>query len=195
MNTILILLGESGCGKSTTREILLRNNTGYRFHKVVSYTTRPKREGEKNGEDYYFVSEEQFTKIKEENLFAETGSYRNWHYGSLKKDYESGNAIAILTPHGVRELQKALRNSNCRIFTAYLKVPRRDRLITLLERGDDIEEAYRRNISDIGQFDGIESEADFTIYNEAYHHSYLTICRAILEELDKAEKRKEGTSE
>ncbi len=53
----------------------------------------------------------------------------------------------------------------------YLKVDRRSRLIKLLERGDDIEEAYRRSLSDVGQFDSFENEADFVLENKNYEYS------------------------
>ena len=49
----------------------------------------------------------------------------------------------------------------------YLNVSRRERLIRILKRGDDIEESYRRNLSDVGMFDGIEKEIDYTINVES----------------------------
>jgi guanylate kinase len=41
----------------------------------------------------------------------------------------------------------------------------------MLKRGDDIEEAYRRNLSDVGQFDGIEKEVDHHLLNYGYMHT------------------------
>ncbi len=48
-----------------------------------------------------------------------------------------------------------------------MNVSRRERLIRILKRGDDIEESYRRNLSDVGMFDGIEKEIDYTINVES----------------------------
>ena len=48
-----------------------------------------------------------------------------------------------------------------------MNVSRRERLIRILKRGDDIEESYRRNLSDVGMFDGIEKEVDYTINVES----------------------------
>lgn len=55
MNKI-ILVGKAASGKDHMRKIL----QGRGFKYGVSYTTRPKREGEIDGEDYYFVSEQEF---------------------------------------------------------------------------------------------------------------------------------------
>ena len=163
---MLILLGESASGKSSIVRHLVKE---YGFKNIVTYTTRPPREGEKDGIDYHFISEEQFLKYQAEGFFAETAVYRKWYYGSAKKDYmqESNKVVAVLTPHGLRQIKK----NKLEVFSIYIAVPRRDRLIKILERGDDIEESYRRNLSDVGQFDGIMDEVNFTVANEKYNKS------------------------
>lgn len=153
---MIILVGESGSGKTTIVEDLLWRIPN--SHKIVSYTTRPPRSGEEDGVDYHFITDDKFAEMKSAGLFAETGSYRGWHYGSLLADYDEA-AIAILTPHGLRQIQRK-RND---VFSVYLKVSRRERLIRLLNRGDDIEEAYRCSVSDLGQFDGIQDEVSCVV--------------------------------
>lgn len=138
------------------------------YTKVVSYTTRPPRPGEEDGVDYHFISDEKFKDMEKRGEFAETGAYRGWYYGSAKVDYQH-NALAVLTPHGMRQVKKNFsKSSEHDIKVVYLDVPRRDRLIKILQRGDDVEEAYRRNLSDLGQFDGIRDEADFVIANPGF---------------------------
>lgn len=153
---MIILVGESGSGKTTIVEDLLWRIPN--SHKIVSYTTRPPRSEEEDGVDYHFVTEDKFAEMKSTGLFAETGSYRGWHYGSLLTDYHE-TAIAVLTPYGLRQIKRK-RND---VFSVYLKVSRRERLIRLLNRGDDIEEAYRCSVSDLGQFDGIQDEVSCVI--------------------------------
>ena len=68
--------------------------------------------------------------------------YRGWYYGTAAEDC-TDDKLAILTPHGLRQI-KQLPNLN--IVSFYIDVPRRDRLIKILERGDDIEEAKRHGI-------------------------------------------------
>lgn len=103
--------------------------------------------------------------------------YNGWRYASIKSDYEddSDDKVAVLTPHGIRQIRK----NGIDIFVVYIKIPRRDRLIKILQRGDNIEEAYRRSLSDVGQFDGIEDEADLIIKNDGYTKSVKDISSII----------------
>lgn len=161
---MIVLVGESASGKSSIEKYLVDN---YGYNKVVSYTTRQPRPNEVDGIDYHFVSVDEFLKLKEQGFFAETAVYNNWYYGTAKEDC-TDDKIAVLTPHGLRQISKV---NGINVLSFYIDVPRRDRLIKILQRGDDIEEAYRRSLSDVGQFDGIEDEVDHIIYNAKYHKS------------------------
>ena len=173
---MLIIIGESASGKSSVAKYLVDN---FDFENIVTYTTREPREGEINDIDYHFISKLQFEHLLALGSFAETAVYNEWYYGSAKEDYINSNSktkVAILTPHGIRQIRK----NGIDIYVVYIKVPRRDRLIKILQRGDDIEEAYRRNLSDMGQFDGIEDEVDLVIENAGYKKSVQQIVEKIL---------------
>lgn len=171
---MLVLIGESASGKSSIARYLVNNCD---FSNIVAYTTRQPREREIDGIDYHFISESDFENMANCQSFAETANYNGWYYGSAKKDYmdNSQMKVAVLTPHGIRQI----RNNGINIYTAYIKIPRRDRLIKILQRGDNIEEAYRRSLSDVGQFDGIEDEADLIIENAGYKKSIQQIAEQI----------------
>lgn len=170
---MIVLVGESASGKSSIEKYLVEN---YGYNKIVSYTTRPPREGEVNGVDYHFISIEQFKSLKERCFFAEMAVYRDWYYGTAKEDC-TNDKIAVLTPHGLRQISK-IKDIN--VISFYINVPRRDRLIKILRRGDDIEESYRRNVSDVGMFDGIEDEVDYVIDNIGYNKSIKKMSEEIL---------------
>lgn len=169
---MIVLVGESASGKSSIEKYLVDN---YGYNKIVSYTTREPREGEVDGVDYHFISVEQFYKLKGEMFFAETAVYNNWHYGIAKEDC-TDDKVAVLTPHGLRQVSKL---SNINVISFYISVPRRDRLIKILQRGDNIEEAYRRNLSDIGQFDGISDEVNYIIHNDGYKKSIMEMAEEV----------------
>ena len=158
---MIVLVGESASGKSSIEKYLVNN---YEYKKVVSYTTRPPRDGEIDGVDYHFIDVEKFLKLKAEGFFAEVAMYREWYYGTAKEDC-TNDKIAVLTPHGLRQASKI---DSINVTSFYINVHRRDRLIKILQRGDNIEEAYRRSLSDVGQFDGIEDEVDYIIHNAGY---------------------------
>lgn len=174
---MIILVGESASGKSSIEKYLMDN---YGYNKIVSYTTRQPREGEVDGVDYHFIDKSQFRRLKLQGFFAETAIYNDWYYGIAKKDC-TNDKIAVLTPHGLRQIK---RIQDIDVTSFYINVPRKERLIKILQRGDDIEEAYRRNLSDVGQFDGISDEVDFVIYNDGYEKSIKEMSREVLNHIN-----------
>lgn len=169
---MIVLVGESASGKSSIEKYLV---DWYGYKKIVSYTTRQPREGEINGVDYHFVSMERFEALKEQGFFAENAKYNGWGYGIAKEDC-TDDKVAVLTPHGLRQVSK-IKDINVTSF--YINVPRRDRFIKILQRGDNIEEAYRRSLSDVGQFDGIEDEVDYIINNDGYKKSIAEMAQEV----------------
>lgn len=174
MLMIVVLVGESASGKSTIANLIQERDPS--FSKIITYTTRPMRDGETDGVDYHFVSEEEFDRMERDGEFFESASYRGWRYGSASGDYADGkDHVVVLTPHGYRMLKRRRESSSwlhhTRIVSIYLDVDRRSRIIKLLERGDDIDEAYRRSLSDAGQFDGFEDETEYKITNNGYEKS------------------------
>lgn len=173
---MIVLVGESASGKSSIEKCLV-NKYGYK--NIISYTTRPPRDGEVNGVDYYFISTGEFEYLKTNNFFAETTSYRGWQYGTARTDC-TDDKVVVLNPHGLRQMKK---NNSINIVSFYINVPRRDRLIKILQRGDDIEESYRRNVSDWGQFTGIEDDVDYVIENPSYKFSIEEMTEKVLKHL------------
>lgn len=174
---MIVLIGESASGKSSIEKYLVNN---YGYSKVISYTTRQPRGNEINGVDYHFITESQFCKLKKQGFFVETAVYNGWHYGTAKNDC-TDNKVAVLTPHGMRQLKKF---KDINIISFYINVPRRDRLIKILQRGDNIEEAYRRNVSDVGMFDGVEDEVDFIINNNEYKKTISEMATEIIKSIN-----------
>lgn len=170
---MIVLVGESASGKSSIEKYFVDN---YGYNKIVSYTTRPPRDGEVDGVDYHFISTEQFETLSEQCFFAEQAVYRDWYYGVAKEDC-TDDKVAVLTPHGLRQVSK-IKDIN--VISFYINVPRRDRLIKILQRGDSIEESYRRNLSDVGMFDGIWDEVDYTINNVGYNKSIADMSKEVL---------------
>ncbi len=168
---MLVILGESASGKSTVQDILCDR---YEFKKLTTYTTRQPRKGEVDGVDYHFITEEKFNELLGENFFCESAKYNGWSYGTATEDC-TNDKVAVLTPHGFRQISKLVNTTSF-----YINVPRRDRLIKILNRGDNIEEAYRRSLSDIGMFDGISDEVDFVISNDGYARSPIEMAEEII---------------
>lgn len=161
---MIVLVGESASGKSSIEKKLVSK---YGYTKVISYTTRKPRDGEKHGVDYFFVSEDEFNSLSLHGIFAETTVYNGWLYGAPKNQCTE-NSVLVANPYGLRQIRK---NEELNVVSFYISVPRRDRLIKILQRGDNIEESMRRSTHDEGQFNGIEDEVDFIVKNNDYEVS------------------------
>lgn len=84
---LIILSGPSGVGKGTIREKLFQNedlNLAY----SISMTTRPPREGEVDGQDYFFISEAEFQEKIKNGLLIEWAQFVGNYYGTPKEYVE-----------------------------------------------------------------------------------------------------------
>lgn len=79
---IIIISGPSGAGKTTVCKALLKQNKELLYS--VSATTRERRKGEVDGDDYYFLREEEFENWDREGKFLETEVVHGNRYGTLK---------------------------------------------------------------------------------------------------------------
>ena len=131
---LIIITGPSGVGKGTVvKEIL--NMDDSKLWLSISATTRNARNGEINGEHYYFLSKDKFKQMIKDNLFIEWAEFAGNFYGtplkSISQKIESGykvileievegarqikekfpNCISIfLLPPNIKELEKRIRN-------------------------------------------------------------------------------------
>ena len=76
---LVVISSPSGAGKTTLARRLAERQ---KMHFSVSYTTRSRRPGEKDGEDYHFVSEERFVRMVNERAFAEEAFVHGHRYGT-----------------------------------------------------------------------------------------------------------------
>jgi guanylate kinase len=82
----LILSSPSGGGKTTIAKELLRRRSDMGYS--VSCTTRPARPGESDGQDYYFISPEQFEAARTHGEFAESAEVHGNMYGTLRREVD-----------------------------------------------------------------------------------------------------------
>ena len=85
--SLLVLSGPSGCGKNTVLDALMAIDS--EICQTVSATTRAARAGEKNGVDYYFISEKDFLRRVENDEFVEYVQYANRYYGTLRSEIDN----------------------------------------------------------------------------------------------------------
>ena len=103
MGKIVYLRGKSGAGKDTVYKQVLENKE-IEFQKIIPYTTRPIRAGEKNGMEYFFTDEDRFLELKEAGRLIEDRVYHTcmgiWRYFTVMDDQldpEHNNYLMIGT--------------------------------------------------------------------------------------------------
>lgn len=165
MITILILVGKTASGKDTILNQLVKKH-GYK--KIVTYTSRPMRKGEKQDVTYHFISSQEFQKMIGQGLFAEYKTYNTefgvWYYGTAMEDLKKTDdkTVVILTPDGYRDIKGKVDG---KVVSIYLYANNATIKKRLIARGDDPKEAERRVLHDNDDFKGIENEVDRIVYN------------------------------
>ena len=173
---MIILLGKSASGKDTVVNNLIHNYYGY--EKIITWTTRPMRPGEKQDLTYHFTDDEDFEEKIEEGFFAEWKKYNSvfgtWYYGTAVQDITNNpnNKIIILTPSGYKEIKEYINNEE--ILSVYLDSSLRTLYKRLKFRGDNPKEIKRRLLHDIKDFKGIKNKVNVVIKNNTRDLDELT---------------------
>ena len=110
-NKVLVVVGPSGVGKDTLMQKVFDKHPSI-FKKGVTHTSRKMRKGEKEGYNYYYVTEEEFLKMKDEDKLVEFNYYNKNYYGLSKMELETqskGDKIlyVIIDINGAKNVNKA----------------------------------------------------------------------------------------
>ncbi len=137
MGKIYCVMGKSSSGKDTVYKKLKEQYKEFRL--IVPYTTRPIREGEKDGVEYYFVDPEQFRAMKEDGTVIESRSYNTkcgiWTYFTADDgqiDLSAADYLLIGTLVSYQALREYFGEEA--IVPVYLEVEDGLRLARALER-------------------------------------------------------------
>ena len=134
---MIVLSGASASGKTEAAKMLMAK---YGIQKAITTTTRPMRDKEVNGRDYFFVSSERFLEMVEEGRFVEHTMYNGNHYGSTKDQIADDRSV-VTDLEGLKSYS-ALNDE--RIVTFYLSTSEEIRYKRMLERGDKEANAISR---------------------------------------------------
>jgi guanylate kinase len=142
---IYVVSGPSGCGKSTLVRMVMREVEDLAFS--VSHTTRKKRETEKDGEDYYFVSKDEFQELIDGSLFIEWAVVHGHHYGTSRREIERKTIQkSLLLDIDVQGAQQVKEKHKKAIFIFVLP-PRYNELKKRLEsRGEDSAQTIKKRL-------------------------------------------------
>lgn len=184
MIKILALCGESGSGKDTMMKKVLELRPD--LHEIISCTTRPKREGEWEGVNYYYYTPEQFLSKTLDDGMLEYTEFNGWFYGTSRQSIDENKInIGVFNPTGIKNL---LQRYDVDLIVVYVRRPAKLRLIGQLTREEnpDVSEIIRRAAADEKDFYCLPF--DYTIIDNEIQEDLIIGPQNIVALLDEFEK-------
>jgi guanylate kinase len=177
---MLVLSSPSGAGKTTIARKLLEQDVGIEIS--VSHSTRKMRKGERDGQDYHFVSHDTFTKMRDHGEFLEWAVVFDNYYGTTRKPVEEALAagrdvLFDVDWQGAASLRDEARDD---VVTVFILPPTAADLEQRLNvRAQDPPEIVRRRM--LGASNEIQhwTEYDYVVVNYDIDRSVAAI-RAVL---------------
>lgn len=145
MKIIVAIAGKSGSGKDTIAKALCKRYPV--IHNIISCTTRPPRDYEKNGVDYHFITDKEFYKAADNGEMLEISEFNHWNYGTRESDIFDGINVGVFNPEGLDSLADyESKSSDIKIYNYYLHCDDKIRMLRLLNREEnpDVKEIIRR---------------------------------------------------
>ena len=177
-NKPLMIIGPSAVGKDT-----MINRLKKKFPKVIyklpSYTTRPKRNGEIEGVDYYFVTKEEFSKLKNEGKLFGIQEYNNNFYASNKSKLQEAlknKAKVIILNYNI-ETANAVKDELEFNYLAILPPSEsalRERLIKRGTKAEEMEKRMQKSIKEI-QLINEANYIDYRVVNDEEEKAYIKL--------------------
>lgn len=153
-NLLLIVSGPAGSGKTTLCDRMLAEEPA--VQRVVTSTTRPPREGEEHGRDYYFFSAEAFEERVAAGAFYEHATVHTNRYGTLKSEIRDkldagADLLLNIDVQGAAAFREAAADDPAlggRLATVFIRPPSFKELeLRLRERGTDDDDEIRRRLA------------------------------------------------
>ena len=178
---MVVVVAPSGSGKTTMAKRLLTDFPKLQFS--VSATTRDAREGEINGREYYFMSDEQFDSYIDDDAFLEWEMFYNGkRYGTLKPEVDrllkKGYFVLLdLEVKGAMNVKKLYGN---RCLAVFIQPPSLEILRErLLKRGTESDESLKLRLERVAFEMEYRDSFDITVVNDDLERAYSEIFESV----------------
>ena len=164
---LIVLSGFSGAGKGTIMKHLLAEYPG-QYHLSVSATTRKPRDGEVDGREYFFKTQEQFDQMVSEGAFLEHASFNGRSYGTprayVEKLLSEGKDVILeIEVQGAFQVKKILPETLLLFVTPPSAESLKERLVG---RGTEDAETIAQRLAISSRESHLMSQYDYLIIND-----------------------------
>jgi guanylate kinase len=186
---LVVISGPSGVGKGTVRKALFEIE-GHDLVYSISMTTRPPREGEVDGEDYYFVSKEEFERRIKEDKFLEYAEFVGNYYGTPKdkidEQIDLGKEVVLeIEVQGALQVREKAKDG---VFI-FIAPPTKEALFRrLLRRGTDDPKSIQKRMDKAEREFPLAHKYDYIVVNDEVTNAADRIIAIIRAEHAKTER-------
>ena len=177
---LFVISAPSGAGKSSLIQTIINNFKNIELS--ISATTRSPREGEVDGKHYFFVTENEFNSMKEDDAFIEYALVHNYQYGTLRKyiDEKLSKGINIICDIDVQGFQLIQRDGidHTSIFIIPPSIEELEK--RLLKRGLDSENVIGTRLKNAKEELKYAEEFNFRVLNDNFDQAYKEIVNIII---------------
>jgi guanylate kinase len=172
---LYVVAAPSGAGKSSLVKALMEIDAGVK--PSVSHTTRPPRGQEKHGREYFFLSNEEFDRMVEQEAFLEWAHVHGHRYGTSRLAIEDriragGDVMLEIDYQGAVNIKRLFSNA----VLIFILPPSWDELRARLQRrGEDSPEVIELRLKNAAQEMGQVQHFDFVIINELFERALFDL--------------------
>ena len=177
---LFVISAPSGAGKSSLIQTIINNFENIELS--ISATTRSPREGEVDGKHYFFVTENEFNSMKEDDAFIEYALVHNYQYGTLRKyiNEKLSKGINVICDIDVQGF-KLIQRDGIDHTSIFIIPPSIEELEKrLLKRGLDSENVIGTRLKNAKEELKYAKEFNFRVLNDNFDQAYKEIVNIII---------------
>ena len=180
---LIIFSAPSGAGKSSLiRKLIQLSDQSIELS--VSATTRASRDGEVHGKDYFFMSDDEFNQMKDNDAFLESANVHGFQYATIKSYVQEkiNSGISVILDIDVQGFTQ-IKNSLMEHISIFILPPSFEELEKrLLTRGQDSNEVISKRLKNAVTELKYADMFDYVVLNDEFNKTIETLSSILFEE-------------
>ena len=180
---LIIFSAPSGAGKSSLiRKLIQLSNQSIELS--VSATTRASRDGEVHGKDYFFMSDDEFNQMKDNDAFLESANVHGFQYATIKSYVQEkiNSGISVILDIDVQGFTQ-IKNSLMEHISIFILPPSFEELEKrLFTRGQDSNEVISKRLKNAVTEIKYADMFDYVVLNDEFNKTIETLSSILFEE-------------